>query len=373
VAALRACLDGGEGPDPCVAKLSAPLCDRDGDGLGDDLEAALALAYGPVFAFNGGAYGGDPETHWPVNVQHFVAHSELVHRPDGASAALVDAQPTLATLGQEKLGALDAGDPAVGQGSDFWLCLTDQSDATRVTSKELMLALPGGVDVEVVAHPANGALADSSHLFVSFGLVFAYNQHTNVDDHEGDRESIELFVDRQTGAVDAVWFDRHSTQDKVQFVDVATYGAHDPSLEAPYGNVGSPSASTHGLRFWDHGGERHHVVAYVGTGGHAMYDYPANTYILIIGPRDTHDGDGPKLLSWTGDIVPGWDAISGEKVAVHVQNPGEPTSFVLPWARFRGQWGCTDDLIAKSWPGPFGNARHPRPVFERKWGSPPSG
>jgi hypothetical protein len=371
---LRACLAAGEGPDACVAAVGAPLCDSDGDGLGDDLEAALALAYGPVFAFNGGAHGGNAETDWPSSVAHFVAHARLVHRPDGDSETLVDAHPTLATLGQASAGggAYLAGDPAGGQGPDFWLCLDDERPATLVTSSDLMLALPGGIDLEVIAHPANGALDASSHLFVSFGLFFAHNDHSVVDVHEGDRESVELFIDRRTGAVDAAWFDRHRTADDTHFVDAATYGVRSPVGEAPHGDVEGSTASIHGLRFWDDAGLRHHLIAYVATGGHAMYDYPANTRIVPLGPRDTHDGDGLKLLSWTGDLVPSFHESAGRRVAVHVANPGEPSRFLLPWAGFRGQWGCTEQIIARSWPGPYGNARHPRPVLERAWGSPPA-
>ena len=54
-----------------------------------------------------------------------------------------------------------------------------------------------------------------------------------------------------------------------------------------------------------------------------------------------------------------------------VRNPGEVARITLPFARYRGQWGCDDGLIGKSWPVPFGNARHARPLFERTWGSPP--
>ena len=41
--------------------------------------------------------------------------------------------------------------------------LDDESDVTRVTTAAAMRALPGGIDVLSVAHPANGALGSSSH------------------------------------------------------------------------------------------------------------------------------------------------------------------------------------------------------------------
>lgn len=367
---LTACL-ATAGPDACAAGLN--LCDADGDGLGDDLEAALARAYAPAFAFNGGAYGGNAETDWPANARHFVAHAKMVFR-DG-SDHVVDATPKLETIAAATYTASDgvrhADDPASGQGSDFWLCALDGSAGTRVTSSAIMLGLPDGVDLTSVVHPANGTLAASSHLFVSYSLLFAYNEHSTVDNHEGDWEGIAVFVDRKTGAVDAAWFERHSTTDGTQFVDTTKYPPRDPATEKPGGDMGSGFDAVHGLRFWDFVGARRHVVAYVATGSHAMYDYPANTRIVTLGPRDTHAGDGPKLVPWLGLLVGNYGATAGDAVTIHPQLPGEPKTIVLPWARFRGQWGCDDGAIAKSWPGPFGNARHPRPMFDKVWGSPP--
>ncbi len=372
LAELASCLAQGSGPDACVAAVTASLCDADEDGLADDLESAIAEVYAPVFAFNGGAFGGDPETYWPASHQHFILHSNVVYRPDGQPNSIVDAQPTPATVSLASSGGHVADLPQAGEGSDFWLCLKDTTDTTRVASRAIMLALPDGIDLVTVIHPANGLLAQSSHVFAFFYLVFAYNAHSLVDDHEGDWEGIGVFVNRSTGAVDAAWFERHDTTDNTRFIDAATYGAKDPSQETPAGDVSSSEASLHGLRFWDYSGERHHVVAYVGTGGHAMYDYPANTYIVLLGPRDTHDGDADKLLPWLGHLVPSWSDATVTPLLVTPVNAGEVGSIVVDWAHFRGQWGCDNALIGKSWPGPFGNARHPRPVLERTWGSPPA-
>ena len=67
-----------------------------------------------------------------------------------------------------------------------------------------------------------------------------------------------------------------------------------------------------------------------------------------------------------------YGATEGDALQVSYVNPGEARRITLPWALFRGQWGCTDQPIAKSWPGPFGNSRFQRPMFERLWGSPPA-
>jgi hypothetical protein len=363
---LTECLESA-GPDDCVAKIATALCDTDGDGLADDLEAALARAYAPAFAFNGGAFGGRAETHWPASASFFVAHARLTH---GRGRHLIDPAPTLATLDSITSDGHRADDAC--EGRDFWLCLNDSSDATRVTSAANMRAVPGGIDVLSVAHPANGALDGSTHLFVSFSLLFPFNAHSTVDDHEGDWEGIAVFIDRKTGAVDAGWFERHKTADEERFVATAKYPVREAAREQPYGTIGSAFGAAHGLRFWDHAGAQHHVIAYVATGGHAMYDYPADTRIFKYGPRDTHSGDGPKIVPWQSRIVASFGATDGDSLAVTFVDPGEPRKITLPWARFRGQWGCSDGAIGKSWPGPFGNGRHPRPMFERVWGSPPA-
>ncbi len=379
---LRACLDGGQGPDACVKALSAPLCDSDWDGLGDDLELALAQAYAPAFAFNSGAYAGNPETNWPGNAKFFVASSSLYHRVEGEDppGRLVSDAPTLETLADFQATApgttvaASASNPALKQGPDFFLCLKSQTDQTHVATKQVMISLADGVDLAFVAHPANGRFAPSTHLFLSFGLFFPYNEFAVVDEHEGDWESIGVFVNRATGAVDAAFFGRHETKDPIQFVDRATYGAKSAASEsAPYPQIDDTTAAPHGLRFHDFGGKQHHVVAYVSTGSHAMYDYPGFTEVKIpvITVRDTHDGELDKLLPWSGLLVQSWTAATGTSVRVNVQNPGEATKLTLPWARFRGQWGCTDEVVAKSWPGPFGNGKFARPELERVWGSPP--
>ncbi len=356
------------GPDACARNVPFTLCDSDGDGVSDDLETALTRAYAPAFAFNGGNFGGNPETHWPANAQFFVSHAKLTY---GRSRTVIDATPTLEALGAAANDSQRADDPCGG--SEFWLCLGDSSNETRVTSAAMMLALPGGIDVLSVVHPSNGMLAGSTHIFVSYSLIFPFNAHSTVDDHEGDWEGIAVFVNRATGAVDAGWFERHNTEDNERLIANEKYAPRDPAVEQPYGTLATAFGAVHGLRFYDHGNEpsaRRHVVAYVATGGHAMYDYPADTRIMKLGPRDTHSGDGPKLIPWSSRLVSSYGATTGDPLEVAYVNPGEPHKITLPWARFRGQWGCTDQPIAKSWPGPFGNARHPRPMFERVWGSP---
>jgi hypothetical protein len=375
--ALLACLNQGTSPDDCVDLYTAPLCDSDGDGVGDDLEHAMARAYAPVFAFNAGGCGGNAETDWAANVNHFVTHAQLFYRPsDGGTDVLVDPAPTLTGLPRESLWVDGrerfADDPALGSGSEYFLCLKDTtgSSGVRVESKEAMLALPDGVDVTTLVQPANGALANSDHLMVSYQLFFAYNEFSTLDNHEGDWEGVIAFVNRMTGGVDAAYFGRHGTTDSTSFVDTATYPVRDPATPVPAcdTNVDHSDPAIHGLRFQDFGGLRHHLVAFVSTGSHAMYDYPANTFVINNLFRDTHNGDGPWLDLARAELSSGGTA---QAVKVVWRNPGQLGKVTQAWAEYRGQWGCQDEAIANSWPGPWGNVKYPRPELTRAWGSPP--
>lgn len=371
--AITLCLDQGRSPNQCTLEQgSQDYCDTDNDGLFDDLELALGTAYSAAFAFNSGAFGGNAEVAWPANVTHFAAKSRLVYRPAGQTEQLVTNAPTLEQLWQATVtksgNIIRAYDFSAG--ADFWLCLNDATASTRVTSKAEMLALADGVDVLSVVRPANGTLAASTHLFVATGLIFPWNEFSGLN-HDGDWESVAVFVNRATGAVDFAYYERHNSTDNQKFVSRAEVGTRDPATDAPAPAVSSPDAGVHGLRFWDDGSNKHHIVAYVSTGSHAMYDYPGNTYVLSNGPRDTHAGDAEKFAPWLGQLFPGFGTGTPVVLETHFFNPGEANYVTLDWARYRGQWGCSADAVAASWPGPFGNSKHARPMYDRAWGSPP--
>jgi hypothetical protein len=374
--AIQLCLDQGRSPNQCTLEQgSQNFCDTDGDGVFDDLEVALGKAYAAAFAFNGGVWGGNSETCWPGNTTHFASHSRLIYRPNGQPETIISANPvrdqlwqaTYTTSSGNTLRAYDSS-----AGGDFWLCLNDTSTSTRVQSRADMLALPDGVEVLSVVHPANGNLSASAHLFVATGLFFPYNEFSGLDNHEGDWETVAVFVNRATGVVEYGYFERHNTTDNQRFINRAIDGTRNPSSDAVAPAVSASDAGVHGLRFWDDSGNKHHVIAYVGTGAHAMYDYPGNTYIIANGPRDTHAGDKDKYATWLGQLYPGFNSGSPVVLKTTFFNPGEPNAITLNWARYRGQWGCDNDAIAKSYPGPFGNGRLARPMFERVWGNPPT-
>lgn len=396
---LQECLDSGKGPDDCQATLTAPLCDSDWDGLGDDLETALAKAYAPVFAFNGGSGAphnsvGNYETNWPGNVRDFVSRAQVRYYggPGPAMAdggfVVVNPNPTLDTIADATAtvdgGIVRASGLARHEGPNFWLCMKDwQNSSDRLNRLSDVRALPHGVDVAYIAHPANGRFGPSDHIVIFYNLFFHYNEFAfGFNDHEGDWEYVGVFVNRKTGAVDHGWFGRHATVDPVQLVSAAVHGVKDPAADVKNNATVEDEASAnqrHGLRFWDFAGRRRHLVAYPSTGGHAMFDYPGNTRVAskvpIIGaPRDTHDGLAEKFVTWLGYYTPTWGATAGTTLRFNFVNLGEPHRLGQGWLRFRGQWGCDVGAgpLAASWSGPFGNARWPRPDHSRAWGNPPA-
>ncbi len=399
---ILACIDGGRGPRACLAEALAAHpgvpCDDDHDTLEDDLEDALAQGYSLAFAYNHGDGShtlGNPEPHWPDSFAHFVAGSQLMWRMDGdtSTQVLVDAAPSVTTFDAASIvtGGVThrASLPGTTDGGDFWLCLRQPGGsypvAAMVTSMDASRTLPGGLDVASVVHAAGGVSGTASYAFVVTMLFYPYNEHSLVDDHEGDWEGGGVLVDLDAGNVVALYLDRHASADSTRLLPLVGPGAVravDPSAESPVGNVCSDAdaAPALGVRFWDYAGRRHHAVAYVSTGGHAAYPYPGNTRIAGVGcieitiVRDTHNGDGARFLPWLGAFASGWTDTPSSTVVdgVHFRNAGETVAPREPWAAYRGQWGCQQGTIASSWPGPFGNQRHCRAwVTTGGWGAPP--
>jgi len=382
VTALRGCIDHGNAPATCLAKSHAPACDADKDGLDDGLEDAMLASYAPVFAYNG------DEPYYPTNANHFVSRSSLVWRVDSKESTreVVDDHPTLDTIAAATHDGAKASSVALGAGPNFWLCLNEDPATGKYPAESLVTTmnasrqLDDGIDVFTVAHPTT--VHGKDYVVLEYMLFYAYN-HALLDDHEGDFEGGAVFVEQATGKVAAFYTDRHASSDDTKLIPLMgdkPLAAKDPSTEQPKsrqcGDTNTDEVG--GVRFWDHAGKQHHPVLYVAKGGHASYGYPGATKIKGIGcidpliVKDTHDGDGPKLVPFENAYYTDWGK---SKVAVEhgvrFRNLGERSHLREAWSKFAGQWGCTLTIIPKSYPGPWDNARLCRHWLTNDWGNVP--
>ncbi len=374
------------------------LCDRDEDGLGDDLEDALARAYAPAFAFNEGDGGnghGKREPHWPSNAAHFLDNARLVWRHDALAPTTLGFPSNLSLDDLADAAVLSKGhkrkadDPALYRGSDFWLCLRKDdtgaySQDALVSTMEASQHLHDGIDVTYIVHPTSPSTRDARYAVVTSYLFYAYNQHSGFADHEGDWEGVSEIIDLNEGTVVGVYFGRHDSvnNDRFQLAEVRNQAGNPTEDTTPVSSDicnKTDTARVKGIRYWDDDGLRHHVVVYVAAGGHASYSYPGNTKLMgapgcnrWLSLWDHHNGDGPLLLPWSDSYYDAQKRIHLPVIhGIRFLNVGEPEAPFYGFARFRGQWGCDHGLIGRAWPGPFGNARHARAVTSHIWGSVP--
>lgn len=364
----------------------------------------MLRSYAPVFAYNegdGDHSTGDSESAYPTTAEHYTASSTLYWRVDGddATKTVVDKAPTLDKLRSatfdDKGTTKRADSPALGQGTNFWLCLNkDKSgnydDAALVKTADASRST--GVDLFSVAHPA-GADPKGDYVVLEYMLFYAYNRFT-LDDHEGDFEGGAVFVSLSTGKVSAFYTDRHATSDGVTLIPLEGKGAlpaKDPSKESPHYNVCDatdtpsspwgipPHTPIGGVRFYDFDANKHHPVIYVAGGGHASYGYPGATKIQGVGCiemtmiRDVHNGNGPKLVPHEDAYVSDFKGTGRKAIdkGVHIRNLGERGHLREAWSAFAGQWGCTLEQIPKSYPGPWDNERLCRHWLTNDWGDAP--
>lgn len=394
VSAVAACIDAGGGPRTCLATArgsDTSPCDVDADGMDDALEDALMQSYAPVFAYNlgdGGHTAGSTEPNWPIDVAHYVANATLYWRVDDNASSIetVDAAPTLSALPSETFQSHHASSPVLGDGPNFWLCLNQPGgsydDAALVTSMEASRTLAGGIELFADVRPS-GSDPHGKSAVIGYMLYYAFNSFS-LDNHEGDWEGGAVFVDLDTGTVAAIDTERHATADTEKLVPLVGTGAldaKDPSGESPVYDVCSPTDSNAigGVRFWDFSGKKHHPVFYPAAGSHATYAYPGATKIQGVGcsevsiVRDVHNGNEAKLVPFESAYYAGWSGSTKSPVTngVHFVNIGEPGHLRASFTAFAGQWGCQLGSIAKSYPGPWDNARLCRHWLTNDWGNAP--
>jgi hypothetical protein len=253
----------------------------------------LADAYAPVLHFTSG------EKFYPVMVDYIIDSSVLKLRASDGSSSVVDSNPTVFNLG----GYL---------GSDLFLDNElESSDAIAADYSSKV----GSLGYTVYAH----VVSSGGYTVVQYWLLYAFNNGP-LNDHQGDIEVVEVFLDASMAPVKAL------------------YSQHGAGENAEWGDVEKVDA---------------HPVVYVAQGSHANYFRPYQGRIFI--ENDVVGGDGRTIMPVDLNVV-----LLGEEGS----HPADQS-----WLDFEGRWGFwgTDSDAALGRAGPVG------PVFNQngdRWAAP---
>lgn len=257
--------------------------------------SVLASSFAPVLHFVSG------EKFYPVSIDYLIGSSSLRQRFSNGTSALADPSPSPSTLGtynspdyflDNKLGTLDA-------------------ISTDYTSKL------GSIGYRSYVSVTNS----SSFAVVRYWLFYAFNNGP-LNDHQGDLEVIEIFLDASGNPQEAL-YSQHGAGENAGWSDVEKIGTHP--------------------------------VVYVAKGSHANYFRPYQGRIGI--ENDIVGNNGVTVRPTDLNTV-----LLGDR-GVHPPDQS--------WLDFPGRWGHvgTDQEVALGEAGPLG------PVFNQggiRWGQPGS-
>lgn len=238
---------------------------------------ALASEFAPVLHFTGG------EKFYPTSVDYIIDSSALARRNLDESSTIVDANPTPNSLGSDtsqdlflnnKLGTLDA-------------IVADYASKA------------GNIGYYAYVH----VVTSGSYTVIQYWLFYAYNNGP-LNDHQGDIEVIEIFLDN------------------LENPQKALYSQHGSGENAAWGDVEKSDT---------------HPVVYVAQGSHANY-----------------------FRSYQGKIGIENDIVGSDGITI---KPEDLTLVILEeagyhpsWLDFEGRWGYwgTNEEVALGRAGPLG-------------------
>lgn len=253
-----------------------------------------ASTFAPVLHFTHG------EKFYPTGVEYIVNSSTLVFRntTDG-SFALVDLKPTTDNIG--------APHPPYGSTEDMFL---NNTFGTLDAIAADYAAKAGSIGYCAYVHIIN----KTSSTVIQYWLFYAYNNGP-LNDHQGDIEVVEIFLDGSGTPVKAL-YSQHGAGENAAWSDVEKVDGHP--------------------------------VVYVAQGSHANYFRPYQGKIGI-----------------ENDIV-GSDGITIAPSDLHLVVVEDP----LPsWLDFNGHWGYwgTDEEVALGRAGPVGPLQNQNGI---RWAQP---
>ena len=257
--------------------------------------SSLASTFAPVLHFTSG------ERFFPTSVDYLIGASALKQRLVNGSSTLVNPGPTPSNLGTYN-------------STDYFL---DNKLGTRDAIANDYSSKVGSLGYFTYVHVANG----TASTVIQYWLFYAYNNGP-LNDHEGDLEVVELFLD-SSGSPQHALYSQHGAGENAAWNDVEKSDTHP--------------------------------VVYVAQGSHANYFRPYQGKIGV--ENDVVQNSGPTINPANLKLV-----LLGEK--------GSHTSD-QSWLDFPGRWGYvgTDQEIVLGRAGPLG------PVFNQggtRWSQPQS-
>jgi hypothetical protein len=343
--------------------------DIDGDGLDDNHERCVIEANAPIFNFHVSGNleehwplypgpGADHEVHWPVNVDYFLARTELrfTHPCFGSQRVADRGQLDQLTLTEAVAEKVDiVGRTCVPNGHqakttdvmwDFERSTDVGWDESQhfcldVDDSDHMGAPPGDWKVYSHVYPNDFGGVD-----VQYWLIFAWNDGHLGDppfggNHQGDWEGITVRRYGGTGAVKEVVMGAHGSQ---------------------------PRFGRSGVFWFPNNTDGQHPYVWVAEGSHAMYpseqlcdDTEIYQLLGIIGVGPGCEGGFYQWRTWE-KLVGFWDHPATLDPTGDIVNVGEideltnGTDRVRPingqnFIRANIKWGCGDGPRPISWFG----------------------
>jgi hypothetical protein len=277
----------------------------------------LLLEYMPILRMH------ENEDYLPMNVEAFVAGSALWDDRGIFPDELVRPYDAEDPMTIEDLASYDDSE-------DLYLAFSNPENAKSINIAEGLAKYDELVDEEVAqttvyARKMEDSYEDSfgeEHEFtvLQYWYFYAMNdweEKEGLNNHEGDWESVFVFLDADTEEPKYVAFSAH----------------HNDGEEDVFGIVEYDSVR----RIWDDNEieqENSNVVSYVALGSHANYPKAGNYKANIFGDIDQALGSGRSIHS----------ANLENRVEIYEAEPA--------WLDYEGKWGT--DLIRVGWDGPQG-------------------
>jgi hypothetical protein len=270
----------------------------------------LLLQYEPIL------YLHPDEQYQPMNVEPFIEHSVLWNADGISEDTLVTPNPI-------------EDDLVSGNSEDLYLSFSDPEnpksfDSDGAREKYEGLVLSGAAVPTYYAYRSTDSYTDEDgvvheYIVLQYWYFYAFNdwkEHGGFNNHEGDWESVFVFLDADTEEPKYVAYSSHFNDGDPELFNVSQYNSV--------------------RRIWSESEtDGDQLLSYIAVGSHA--NYPNNgingVHSIPFSSDDNTSSNGIKLSSLS------WD----NKLEIRVNN--EPL-----WFQYKGKWGSDRLLIGEDGP-----------------------